>query len=110
MTDLNSIYLVGRLTVDSKIKSENDLWMSKFTLANNIYIYDAQKKEYFSKTNFLDIIVYGQENERVIKRLKKGMRIGVNGRINEEDGKIEIVCFTVQILDKEVISNGEEKE
>ena len=96
------------MTADAKQQIKENSWRAKFVLANNNYRYDEVKKEYQQNTGFFDVTVFGKENERMISKLKKGIRIGVNGRLNmvtkidkagEKKKQIEIVCFTIQILD-----------
>ena len=107
MNDLNSVYLVGRLIADPKLKATEDKCQGKFTLANNVYRYDEGKKEYGQNTIFFDIVVYGKDNEKIMAKIKKGTRIGVNGRLNmtekinkdgEKKSALEIVCYTIQLL------------
>lgn len=107
MNDLNSVYLVGRLVEDPKVKIILDDFQASFTLASNSYRYLEGKKEYEQKTSFFDIVVVGKANERIISKLKKGIRVGINGHLEMKlpaHGKktVEIVSYTLQILDPAV--------
>ena len=95
MNDLNSIYMVGRLTNDPKTKDGQ----VSFTLANNVYKYEESTKDYIKETCLFPIIVYGVEAEKMAKHLKKGLRVGVNGRLSIQNKTIQIISYTVQVLE-----------
>ena len=113
MNDLNSVYIVGRLTADPTVRptSNGEGTFTTFTLANNNFRYDDTRKEYQQDTSFFDVALYGKENEKLSSKLKKGLRIGVNGHLKQrsytdkEGAKkqtVGIISYTVQILDPAV--------
>lgn len=117
MNDLNSVYIVGRLTADPKVRptSNGEGSFTTFTLANNNFRYDEVKKEYQQDTSFFDVMLFGKENEKISTKLKKGLRIGVNGRLKQKaytdkEGvkkkSIGIISYTVQILDPAVYATA----
>ena len=56
MNDLNSIYLVGRLTADAVVRQSDKNMQICFTISNNQYNYDESKKEYVYKPVCFDIV------------------------------------------------------
>jgi single-strand DNA-binding protein len=109
MNDLNSVFLVGRLTADPESKkSRTGGGVLKLRIANNHYSFNEEKKEYEEETGFFNIVVFGRPAEKLPSSLAKGTRIGVNGRLvmrsfKGKDGAdrtaCEIVGYSVQILD-----------
>ncbi len=109
MNDLNSVYLVGRLTDDPKIsKMDKGGVRLSYILANNQFHFNEEKKDYIRNTNFFKIITFTEEENPIYKYLKKGLRIGINGHLKtshylSKTGKqmisINIISYTVQILE-----------
>ena len=110
MNDLNSVYLVGRLTADPKASElKNGLSRLTFTLANNQYHYNEEKKEYIHDAGFFNIITFTEEKNPLKNYLKKGLRIGINGRLQdnqyisktgEKKRSMSIVAFSIQLLEQ----------
>jgi single-strand DNA-binding protein len=108
MNDLNSVFMVGRLTADSELKNANGHSLLAFRIANNYNTFDDQKKEYQEETGFYNVVLFGKQSEKIAPYLKKGNRIGVNGRLKHEEWEtkegekrngVKIVAYTVQFLD-----------
>lgn len=109
MNDLNSVYLVGRLTDDVKSqKLENGKIRLSFSLANNQFHYNEKKKEYVKSTAFFRIVSFVEGESPLKDYLRKGIRVGVNGKLqaNEHltgEGKknrqTSIMAFSVQLLE-----------
>jgi single-strand DNA-binding protein len=109
MNDLNSVYLVGRLTDDVKSqKLGNGKVRLSFSLANNQYHYNEKKREYDKCTGFFRIVSFVEEGSPLKGYLRKGIRVGVNGKLqaNEHvsgEGKksrqTSIMAFSVQLLE-----------
>ncbi len=100
--DINAVFIIGRLTVDpANRKSENNLSITNFAIANNRK-YGEEKH-----TNFLNCVAFGKQSELISQYCKKGMRIGVIGRVQqrsyESNGTkksvVEIVVDSFQFLD-----------
>jgi len=92
MTDLNSIFLGGRITKDAELKKTKDgISMLQFTIAVN----RSQKKgdEYEDYVSFIEFApIYGGYAEKMEKHLKKGVYCNVEGHVKtnywvSEDGK-----------------------
>ena len=86
MNDLNSVYIVGTVKKNNK---------KELVITNSSYTYDNEKKEYKTeKQDFNVILPYTVDGEA----LKRGMRIGINGKLRNVDGLTYIVPNNWQIL------------
>jgi single-strand DNA-binding protein len=105
MSDLNYVFLIGRLTRDAELKyTAGGTAVSKFSLAVNRRVKsgDAWKDE----ANFFDVVVWGRQGETLSPYLVKGKPVGVAGELRqdrwEQDGrnrsKIEIMAHNIQLL------------
>jgi single-strand DNA-binding protein len=73
---MNSVNLIGRLTKDPDIKKTNEgKTICTFTLA----VDDAFSKE--DRSDFIRIVVFGNQGDLCERYLRKGFLVGVNGRI-----------------------------
>jgi single-strand DNA-binding protein len=105
--DLNSVFLIGRLTRDPEIKYTNSgTPVTKFSIASGeSYTKDGQKVE---NTNYFDITVWGNQAGSCEKYLKKGSQVAVNGKLKQERwqdqasgqtrSKVGITANSVQFL------------
>ena len=80
MNDLNSVFIVGRISSFEMV--DNELCIK---LSNNSEIYN--------------VLLQGIQAKKIYNHSKKGLRIGVNGRLTT-DGGISIIAFSIQFLDK----------
>ena len=120
MSDLNRVAMIGRLTKDIEVKHiSTGTAVANFSIANNriIPMKDGNKE----KVSYFDCVVWGKQAEILAQYCKKGNRIAVEGKLDqqvwEKDGKknyrIEILVDNFQFLEsnksgvKEVF-NGEE--
>ena len=98
---INRVVLVGRLTRDPELRNSGNI--AVFTVA-----VDNLGKE--KSTSFIPCVVLNAtRSETVGKFARKGMLVGVEGRLNQrsfvrQDGSkgstIEIICDSVQFLEK----------
>ena len=98
---INRVVLVGRLTRDPELRNGGSI--AVFTVA-----IDNLGKE--KTTSFIPCVVLNaQRSETVGKYARKGMLVGVEGRLNQrsfvrQDGSkgsvIEVICDSVQFLEK----------
>ena len=107
---INRVVLVGRLTRDPELRNSGSI--AVFTVA-----IDNLGKE--KSTSFIPCVVLNaQRAETVGKFAKKGLLVGIEGRLNQrsfvrQDGSkgsvIEIICDSVQFLERreETIPNEE---
>ena len=78
---MNKVILLGRLTKDPEVRytqSAEPSAVARFTLAVNRRF----KKEGEPEADFINCVSFGKQGEFVEKYLKKGMQIGVTGRMN----------------------------
>ena len=98
---INRVVLVGRLTRDPELRNGGSI--AVFTVA-----IDNLGKE--KSTSFIPCVVLNaQRSETVGKFARKGMLVGVEGRLNQrsfvrQDGSkgsvLEVICDSVQFLEK----------
>lgn len=78
---MNTVQLIGRLTRDPEVRysqGSNPLAVARYTLAVNRA---AKKDNEHPEADFISCVAFGKSGEFAEKWLKKGMRIGVEGRI-----------------------------
>lgn len=85
---MNNVVLTGRLVRDPELKfmPSNGTAVSTFTLAVDKELSKDIKEDFESKgkptADFIRIVAYGKIAENCANYLKKGLRTGVEGRIN----------------------------
>lgn len=103
MQGINQTTISGNLTSEPKyVKFENGGQALNFQIANDVM--KKKQEEWVKHTNFLSIVAYGRKCEWLAEKLKKGMKVVIDGVINYsewigEDGikrnKIEIEAKNV---------------
>ena len=98
---INRVVLVGRLTRDPELRNGGSI--AVFTIA-----LDNLGKE--KSTSFIPCVVLNaQRSETVAKFARKGMLVGIEGRLNQrsfirQDGSkssvLEVICDSVQFLER----------
>ncbi len=105
MKDINSIFIIGRLTRDSELRYTNSgTPVAKMSIATNWSKKSGDKWE--DEVNFFEVVLWGRQGESLSKYLTKGTQIAVTGELRqqrwEQDGhtisKVEIVAETIQLL------------
>lgn len=102
--DLNSIFVVGRLTADPKAETlPTGTTKSGFSIANN-YLGSNKSQE----VNFFDAVAFGKIADVCNTWLKKGMMIAVRGTLRHQRwqdkqsggnrSRIEIIINDMQML------------
>ena len=94
MTDLNNVCVGGRITKDAEIeKTKDGVSFVRFTIACNRSKRKKDSNEYEDKVSFIEFTpIFGSYAESMVKHLKKGTYVTVEGH-NEmeswisEDGK-----------------------
>lgn len=110
---INRIVLVGRLTRDPELKPNNTgTSVCSFTVA----VDNRQKNPDGTKSaSFIPCTCFQNAADNMIKFLKKGALVGVEGRLNQrtftrQDGTkgsvFEVICDSVQFLEPKS-ANGE---
>lgn len=77
---MNSVSLVGRLTKDPEARytqSDNPMCIARYTLA----VDRRFKKDGGDTADFIRCVAFGKNGEFAEKYFKKGMRVGITGRI-----------------------------
>ncbi|WP_010295971.1 single-stranded DNA-binding protein [Clostridium senegalense] len=112
---MNKVVLIGRLTKDPELKFTPGAGtaVTTFTVAVN----KRFKREGQLDADFIPVVVWGKQAESTANYMKKGLQIGIAGRIETrsyeaKDGTrryvTEVVADEVQFLewDKQVNSQG----
>ena len=93
---LNQTMIVGRLTQDLEIKElENGVKTCVVTLAVP-RSFKNENGEY--ETDFVPSTLLGTIAENTVEYCKKGDVMGIKGRVQSTDGKIEIIAEKVTFL------------
>ena len=113
MASINNVVLVGNLTKDIEVrKVGSDLSVTSFTLALN------KKSKGEDTVDFISCQAWRQAADFLGMYAHKGNSIGVTGRLStrnyEKDGHrvyiTEVVCDTVQILERKGTSNEDNQQ
>lgn len=78
---MNTVQLIGRLTRDPEVRYSQGaipLAVARYTLAVNRAV---KKDNEHPEADFISCVAFGKSGEFAEKWLKKGMRIGIEGRI-----------------------------
>jgi single-strand DNA-binding protein len=105
---INRVVLLGRLTSDPDLRElPSGETICVLRIACNTYRNDGQGG-YREKPNFFDVDVFGALGENVALHMRKGSRVGIDGRLDWREWKnsfqekreaVSIVADTVQFLD-----------
>lgn len=108
MTDINSVFLIGRITKDISDKdfsfTKNKVAKLNFSIAVNRSIKNGN--EWKNEASFFDVVAWGLYAESLQKKLHKGLQVAVKGALKqdrwEKDGqkfsKVYILAESVQTL------------
>lgn len=114
---VNRVVLVGRLTRDPELRkttSGNAVCTFTVALDNRTKGPDGNKT-----TSFIPCVVFSASADNVSKFARKGLLVGIEGRLNQRsyvraDGSkasvIEVLCDSVQFLEKREAVENEEME
>lgn len=114
---INRVVIVGRLTKDPELRqttSGNAVCSITVALDNRGKTADGKKT-----TSFIPVTVFNASAENVCKYARKGLLVGVEGRLNQRswvknDGSkasvIEVVADSVQFLERRDTVDNEEME
>lgn len=110
---MNSVALTGRMARDPEVRyTDGGVSISRFTVAVN-----RRKRE--DPADFISCIAFGKTAELIEKYFHKGMRIGLNGRIqtgsyeNKEGRKVyttDIIAEAVEFLDNKSDGNAQPEQ
>lgn len=114
---MNKVELVGRLTRDPEVRysqGENASAIARFSIAVNRRFKNAEGNY---EADFINCVAFGKSGEFVEKYFKKGMAIGVTGRIqtgsytNKEGVKVyttDVVVEEAEFVESKNASGGGE--
>jgi len=105
-SDLNKVILIGRLTRDPELRhTPSGTSVTSFTLVNNRnYTVNGDKRE---EVSYFDCVAWGKLGEVINEYCKKGIRIAIEGRLQQQKwedqegknrSKIIIVVDNFQLL------------
>lgn len=89
-SDMNKVFLIGRLTSDPEIKQLGESQLANFILASNhSYVSNGNRKE---EVAFFGCVIWGKQAEILKQYAGKGKQIAIEGRLTQEtwdgqDGK-----------------------
>ena len=84
---MNKVILIGRLGGDPELRYTRDqVAMARFSLATSERIRTAEGEKEV-RTDWHDIVIWGEQAEIAHKYLKKGRRVAVEGKIEYRDVK-----------------------
>ncbi len=105
MTDINRVFLVGRLTRDAELKFTNSgTPVTRFSVAVNRSRKNGDKWE--DEVSYIDVVLWGKMGESLNRFLQKGKQVALDGELRqsrwEQDGqtrsRLEVVAGNVQLL------------
>ena len=93
---INQMSLVGRLANDIKVnKTESGKEIATMTLA---VPRDYRNSDGIYETDFIDCTLWGETAKRISEYCEKGDMIGMRGRLQSRDNKLEVVADKVSFL------------
>ena len=107
MSDLNALYLQGRLTKDASLNTmSNGSCVATLSLAVNKDYLDRSKNEWIKTTNFFDVSYWGEGAKKNLSEYTKGREVLIEAELKtsswEKDGKkfsrVEIRANKVRAL------------
>jgi single-strand DNA-binding protein len=119
MSDVNRIFLTGRLVQDPDIRyTPNGSEVAQFRIAVNRNFKPKDKEEWQEETFFITIVAWNRLAERVEKSIKKAMPVFVDGSLRirsyEADGAkkyvTEVIANDVRLLQSTTAKQGEAEE
>jgi single-strand DNA-binding protein len=108
MFTINRVVLVGRLTRDPELRAlPSGTSVCSLRIACNSYRKDSDG-ELIERPNYFDVSVYGAASESVSRYMRRGSRVGIDGRLEwrewetteqERRQAVSVVADVVQFLD-----------
>ena len=93
---MNSVNLIGRLTADPEVK----YMPTKMAICNfSIAIDRPTKQGEEKKTDFPRIVVFGKQAENCEKYTAKGLRIGIQGRLETNGQYTNVIADRVEFIE-----------
>ena len=106
MTNINTITLTGGLTRDSELHTfKNGTSVANFSLGFSTYYKGINERN--EKPNYIDCSLYGNQASTLFQYLKKGTKVALSGRIEQQNwteqsgtirSKIVVNVDSIQLL------------
>lgn len=105
MQDLNSVFLIGRLTRDMVLEYlQSGMAVGKISLAVNRSV--KKNDQWTDEASFFDVSLFGKQAENLKQSLVKGKQIALHGELKqdrwEKEGqkfsRVTVVAIRVQLL------------
>ncbi len=106
MTNINTITLTGGLTRDSELRTfQNGSSVTNFSLGFSTYYKGINERN--EKSNYIDCSLYGNQGAALYQYLKKGTKVALSGRIEQQSwtdqlgatrSKIVVNVDSIQLL------------
>ncbi len=115
---MNKVILMGRLTRDPEVRysqGANQTAVARFSVA----VDRRFKKDGEQNADFINCVTFGKTAEFIEKYFKKGMRVGLTGRIQtgsyeDKDGKkvytTDVVAENVEFVESKNSSDSEQHD
>lgn len=101
---MNRVFLIGRITKDIELRhTQSNISVVQFTLAVN----RPKRQDKEQEADFINCVVWNKQAENLVKYVKKGNQIAIEGRIqtrsyeNEEGKKVyitEVLANNVEFI------------
>lgn len=102
---LNQIVLVGRITSDLEINEVENKKVATMTLAVSR---SFKNEEGIYETDFVPVEIFGGIAENTKEYCKQGDIVGIKGRVQTKEDKIEIIADKVTFLSSQSVKMSEE--
>lgn len=101
---INKVILVGNVGADPEIKSfEGGVKMARIRVATTERIFNKDKNEYTSVTDWHNITVWRNLADVVDKYIRKGSQLYIEGKLRtREYTKDGVKCFATEIIAEEI--------
>ena len=116
MSNVNKVFLLGRMTRDPELRFTNGgTEVTDFGLAVK-RVWKTQDQENQEETTFVDIVAWGRQAKLIADHFSKGQRIFVEGRLKletweskegEKRSKLRIHVENFQFIEKKSDSDAE---
>jgi len=109
--EVNRVILIGRVTRDIELRyTQNNQAVASFNIATNRTYMDQQTSEWKELVSFIPIVLWGKLAENISNRLKKGVAVCVEGRLQsrtyetskgDKRTQVEVIADRIQVMSKQ---------
>lgn len=107
MSDINNVFLTGRLTRDPELRvTAGGTQLLSFTLAFNTSVRNRQTGEWEERGNFIDCTMFGKRADALSRFLAKGQKVAIAGKLRyatwDKDGqrhsKLDLIVDEIDFM------------